>query len=97
MPSTRRFRRTLNLCRLVLLCLACGWGGSSALEVNADRLQSLSASRYGAKGAKAVSSWLELIRNPPPAQERDKLTLANDFWNRSLLSGEDINIWKQAE
>ena len=46
MPSTRRFRVTLNLCRWVLLCLACGWGGSFALEINADKLQSLSASRY---------------------------------------------------
>lgn len=97
MPSSRRFRRTLNLCRLALLCLACGWGGSSALEVNADRLQSLSASRYGAKGSKAVSEWLQLMRSPAPPQERGALTQANDFWNRSLMSGEDITIWKQAD
>lgn len=77
MPSSRRFRRTLNLCRLDLLCLACGWGGSSALEVNADRLQSLSASRYGAKGYKAVSEWLQLMRSPAPAQEKGALTQAN--------------------
>ena len=47
MPSTRRFRVALNLCRLALLCLVCIWGGSFALEINADKLQSLSASRYG--------------------------------------------------
>lgn len=93
MPSTRRFRVTLNLCRWVLLCLACGWGGSFALEINADKLQSLSASRYGAKGAKTVSNWLQLLHNPPPALEKDKLTVANDFWNRALLSGDDITIW----
>ena len=58
MPSTRRFRVALNLCRLALLCLACIWGGSFALEINADKLQSLSASRYGPKGAKAVANWL---------------------------------------
>ena len=52
MSSTHRFRGSLNLCRLVLLCLACVWGGSFALEVSTDRLQSLAASRYGAKGAK---------------------------------------------
>lgn len=93
MRSTRRFRATLNLCRLVLLCLACGWGGSSALEVNAEKLQSLSASRYGARGAKAVTSWLQLLRGAAPPLEKDRLTLANDFWNRALLSGEDITIW----
>ncbi len=93
MPSTRRFRVTLNLCRWVLLCLACSWGGSFALEINAEKLQSLSASRYGAKGAKAVSNWLQLLHNPPPALEKDKLAVANDFWNRALLSGDDITIW----
>ena len=97
MSSTHRFRGSLNLCRLVLLCLACVWGGSFALEVSTDRLQSLAASRYGAKGAKSVGSWLQLLRNPPPALERDKLTLANDFWNRALLSGEDQTIWGQAD
>ncbi|QVQ29129.1 transglutaminase-like cysteine peptidase [Achromobacter deleyi] len=97
MPSTRRYKSTLTLCRVVLLCLACGWGGSSALEVNSDRLQSLSASRYGAKGSKSVSNWLQLMRAPAPAPEKDRLTLANDFWNRALLSGEDSIIWKQAD
>lgn len=55
------------------------------------------ASRYGAKGAKSVGSWLQLLHNPPPALERDKLKLANDFWNRALLSGEDQTIWGQAD
>ena len=90
MPSTRRFRVALNLCRLALLCLVCIWGGSFALEINADKLQSLSASRYGPKGAKAVASWLQLLRGPLPPAERDKLTLVNDFWNRSVMSGEDL-------
>lgn len=82
---------------MVLLCLACGWGGSSALEVNSDRLHGLSASRYGAKGSRSVSNWLQLLRTPAPAQEKDRLTLANDFWNRALLSGEDATLWKQAD
>lgn len=97
MPSTRRFRVALNLCRLALLCLVCIWGGSFALEINADKLQSLSASRYGAKGAKAVASWLQLLRGPLPPAERDKLTLVNDFWNRSVMSGEDSVIWGQPD
>lgn len=97
MPLTRRYRSALTLCRVALLCLACGWSGSSALEINTDKLQSLSASRYGAKGAKSVSNWLQLLRSPAPASDRDRLTVANDFWNRALLSGEDSIIWKQAD
>ncbi|MGY6273680.1 transglutaminase-like cysteine peptidase [Achromobacter denitrificans] len=97
MPPLPRFRPALTLCRWVLLCLACAWSGSSALEIDTGRLQSLAASRYGAKGARTVGSWLELLRAPAPVQERDALTLANDFWNRSLLSGEDLTVWRQAD
>lgn len=32
-------------------------------------------------------------RGAAPPLEKDRLTLANDFWNRALLSGEDITIW----
>ena len=92
MSSTRRYRSTLNLCRLVLLCLACGWGGSSALEVNADRLQSLSASRYGAERPRAVSRLAANDARPGTRPGKETLTLANDFWNRSLLSGEDHHL-----
>ncbi|MCY1536072.1 hypothetical protein D9M68_715110 [compost metagenome] len=97
MPSLPRFRPALTLCRWALLCLACAWGGSFALEIDAGKLQSLSASRYGAKGARAVGSWLDLLRAPTPGQERDALVMANDFWNRSLMSGEDSVIWRQPD
>lgn len=82
---------------LALLGLVCWWGGSFAIEVDAVKLQNLSASRYGAKGAKSVASWLQFLRNPPAALERDKLTQVNDFWNRALLSGEDQTIWGQPD
>ena len=48
------------------------------------------------KGAKAVASWL-CLRGPLPPAERDKLTLVNDFWNRSVMSGEDSVIWGQPD
>ena len=57
MPSTRRFRVALNLCRLALLCLVCIWGGSFALEINADKLQSLRPAA-APRAQKAVASWL---------------------------------------
>lgn len=93
----RRPRPLKRAFSLALLGLACWWGGSFAIEVDAVKLQSLSASRYGAKGSQSVSSWLQLLRSPAPALEKDRLTLANDFWNRALLSGEDAIIWKQAD
>ncbi len=96
MPGRRplRLKRAISL---ALLGLACWWGGSFAIEVDANKLQKLSASRYGAKGARSVDNWLQLLRTPAPATDRDRLTVANDFWNRALLSGEDSIIWKQAD
>ncbi|WP_428839699.1 transglutaminase-like cysteine peptidase [Achromobacter spanius] len=93
-------RRPLRLKRVIglgLLGLTCWWGGTFAIEIDAVKLQNLAASRYGAKSARSVSNWLQLLRDPPPPQERDKLTTANDFWNQTLLSSEDSTLWKQAD
>ena len=38
-----------------------------------------------------------MLRGPLPPAERDKLTLVNDFWNRSVMSGEDSVIWGQPD
>lgn len=97
MPSPRRSRRLPPLCRWVLLCLALAWSGSFALEIDAQRLQSLAASRYGARGEQAMAGWLALLRTPPPAADRERLRMANAFWNTHLRSGEDPAIWGQPD
>ena len=91
MPGRRplRLKRAISL---ALLGLACWWGGSFAIEVDAGKLQKLSASRYGAKGARSVDNWLQLLRATPPALEKDRLVVANDFWNRALLSGDLVEF-----
>ncbi|OZI44562.1 transglutaminase [Bordetella genomosp. 5] len=97
MPSSLRPRSLPRLSRWVVLCLALSWGGSHALDIDAGRLQSLAASRYGHQGTQAVNDWLQLLRAPAPKQMRETLTRTNDFWNRTLRAGEDPAIWGQAD
>lgn len=97
MPSSHRLRKALSLARWALLCLVCWWSGSFALEINAEKLQSLAASRYGSRGAHSVEQWLQMLRTNTALQEKDKLTLVNDFWNNKLLSAEDITVWGKTD
>ncbi|WP_144633310.1 transglutaminase-like cysteine peptidase [Bordetella genomosp. 13] len=97
MRSPRRPSSLPKLSRWTLLCLALHCGVGYALDVDAQKLQSLSASRYGARGAQAVADWLRLLRAPAPVQPGQALQLANDFWNGHVQSGEDPAIWGQAD
>ncbi len=92
---TRRVR-ALNLRWSLALCLGLLCSASAALEINSKQLQT-QAARYGARGERAITGWLELARANQSLSEREKLTRANDFWNRSVLSSEDLLVWKKAD
>jgi len=97
MPTPSVSRAVLKFSRAALLCAVCIWSASIALELQADRLQQLAQSRYGAHGAQAAGAWLDLLRSAATLPERDKLERVNDFWNRSVHSGEDALIWKKPD
>ncbi|AOB38257.1 transglutaminase [Bordetella parapertussis] len=97
MPLSTRPRKAPRLALAALLSLACGWGGVHALDVDTGKLQSLAASRYGARGARAVDDWLQLLRNDTSASEANQLARVNAFWNQRVLSGEDTHIWGRAD
>lgn len=56
-----------------------------------DRMQSLALERYGKRAERTVIDWRGLITTAPAA-ELDKLVLVNDFFNRRIRFGEDIDI-----
>ncbi|OWT79864.1 MULTISPECIES: transglutaminase-like cysteine peptidase [unclassified Achromobacter] len=93
MPSLLRPRAAFALCWMALICLVCGWGMSGALELDSHKLESLAASRYGAKGAERVASWLQLLQEDRDMAEPDKLASVNDFWNRRVMQAEDQVVW----
>jgi len=97
MPSPLTFRAAVRAGRAAVLCLACWAGSGIALEVYPDRLQQLAASRYGPQAAQRVAAWLRHLQDDAALPERDKLTRINDFWNASVMSGDDAQIWKQAD
>ncbi|ALM83283.1 transglutaminase-like cysteine peptidase [Bordetella sp. N] len=93
MPSSLRLRAVLALCWTALICLVCGWGMSAALELDSHRLESLAASRYGAKGSERVAAWLQLLQEDRDMAEADMLASINDFWNRRVIQSEDQVVW----
>ncbi|SAI71921.1 Bacterial protein of uncharacterised function (DUF920) [Bordetella ansorpii] len=97
MRPPRRPCSLAKLSRWALLCLALHCGGSSALNIDAQKLQSQSAHRYGARGSQAVAAWLRLLRGAAPPQPGAALRQANDFWNTHVQQGEDPAIWGQAD
>ena len=95
------FRYSPHKARRVFIALGfCAWlfwSAPFALEIDNGRLQSQAQSRYGAKGAQAVNNWLQLLRLPADTQEAEKLARVNDFWNQSVRSAEDAQIWQQPD
>ncbi|ARP86993.1 transglutaminase-like cysteine peptidase [Bordetella genomosp. 9] len=93
MPS----RAVLALARAAFFCLVFGWGWSGALELDAARVEQAAATRYGAKGARVVHAWLQLLQEDAALAEADKLASVNAFWNQRLIQAEDRSVWGQAD
>ncbi|ARP90975.1 transglutaminase [Bordetella genomosp. 9] len=93
MPS----RAVLALARAAFFCLVFGWGWSGALELDAARVEQAAATRYGAKGARVVHAWLQLLQEDAALAEADKLASVNAFWNQRLIQAEDRTVWGQAD
>jgi predicted transglutaminase-like cysteine proteinase len=91
----------LHWVRRMLIALgACACFASSttfALEFDGNRLQAQAQSRYGAKAAKTVGAWLQLLRLPTETPETHKLNQVNDFWNQNVRAAEDAQIWQQPD
>lgn len=64
--------------------------------VDLDRMQTLALERYGKRAEQTVIDWRKLIATAP-AEEVDKLVMVNDFFNRRIRFGDDIDIHGQAD
>jgi predicted transglutaminase-like cysteine proteinase len=97
MSRLNRRRAVLAWTRAAFFCLLFGWGISGALELDNSRLEQVAASRYGARGAKAVEAWLRMLQDDAALSEQDKLASVNAFWNEHVMQAEDQAVWGQAD
>lgn len=70
---------------------------ATALQFDESRIQQFVQSKYGQRGAQAVSRWLTMMSQQRSAPESQQLRAVNNFWNSTVRGGEDRDVWKQAD
>lgn len=71
--------------------------GLAPAAVDFDRMQSLASQRYGEVGTNSVRAWRELLAQAGGQTDAAKLKLVNDFFNRRVRFGDDVDIWAQSD
>lgn len=71
--------------------------GLAPAAVDFDRMQSLASQRYGEAGTNSVRAWRELLAQAGGQTDAAKLKLVNDFFNRRVRFGDDVDIWAQSD
>jgi predicted transglutaminase-like cysteine proteinase len=61
--------------------------------VEIDRMLQQAAQRYGEAGTASVTAWRDLLGKAGGQPDAAKLRQVNDFFNRRIRFGEDIDIW----
>ncbi|MGB6100029.1 MAG: transglutaminase-like cysteine peptidase [Comamonas sp.] len=94
--------------RRVLLCACAGWlAGAAALDgclpkahafgFDRERLETTMRERFGAPGVQRLREWLALLQAQAARPLKARLAAVNEFWNRVVLSSEDISVWGQSD
>lgn len=86
-----------RLTALMLFCMVTVCASSWAFEMDVSKLERLASTRFGAKGSSNFRNWVATLDRVQGLPEREQLTAINQFWNRSLASAEDIQVWGQAD
>lgn len=61
--------------------------------VEIDRMLLQAGQRYGDAGTASVMAWRDLLTKAAGQSDAVKLRQVNDFFNRRIRFGEDIDIW----
>ncbi|PKO52710.1 MAG: transglutaminase [Betaproteobacteria bacterium HGW-Betaproteobacteria-2] len=72
--------------------------GHSNAAINFDRLLSLAAQQYGARGQQNITDLRSLLSQLQGATDQEKLNRINMFVNQKIrIFGNDIDIWGQSD
>ncbi len=90
-----RFVRQLPV---FLLFAALLWSATPIAEViDFSRISAYANQRYGAAVVRKLDTWNTMLVQAGKLNEQEKLRAVNNFWNQTLVGGEDINIWGQVD
>lgn len=64
---------------------------------NFDALGQLALKRYGPSAQQTVQQWRDLLNSTQGSPETEKIRKVNDFFNRRITYGDDIDIWGQTD
>lgn len=68
-----------------------------AITFDPGHVSELAQRRYGAKGVRAIAAWQKLLSKAAGETGVRQLETVNQFWNQTLLGGEDISVWGQTD
>lgn len=71
--------------------------GLAAAAPDFDRMLDLAGQRFGAVGRQGVAHWQQMLSEVAASAEEGKIQAVNDFFNRRIRFGEDIEIWQQPD
>ena len=86
-----------KLGRIHVLLALVGAVGFALAGVDFDRMIQLAGQRYGEPGTASVRAWRELMAQAANQPDAARLKLVNDFFNRRVRFGDDIDIWGQPD
>ncbi|NMG36857.1 transglutaminase [Azoarcus sp. TTM-91] len=85
-----RLLRGLALCLVVV-------AGFVPAEPKLDRMQQLARERYGNAAEETVADWRRMMAQAQEADEVERLSRVNTFFNRRIAFEDDIVVWKQPD
>ena len=86
-----------RLQQAVLIALLLVIGSLKVAAVDFDRMQNVLSQRFGPAAVASLRDWQKLLKESADQPVSVKLTRVNDFFNRRIRFGEDLEIWGQID
>jgi predicted transglutaminase-like cysteine proteinase len=86
-----------HLQQAVLIALLLVIGSLKVVAVDFDRMQNVLSQRFGPAAVASLRDWQKLLQESAEQPAAVKLTRVNDFFNRRIRFGEDLEIWGELD
>jgi predicted transglutaminase-like cysteine proteinase len=93
---TRLRNSACALCLLVAACFS-AWVGTVLAGPDFDRLLRSLTQRFGPAAQASYNDWRKIVEDGQNLSDEEKLRRVNQFFNRRIRFGDDIQIWGQTD